>query len=210
MYILLTLLHVFANLRCLRLVAFDYLNTHRMDLIVNDFLSAAERLGDDVNDEKSTKEINVMKPMSISKRESLIFGEALVRRTRYRELPIRMGSSFDKVEGANEAPLVSFCLDQLSREHYFVLYGSKEIVVGLSPEATNEMKAKAYFHACMVRKAVKRGEVSAGVSLQTHSDVSLQVEEVWPVFIVNAARAGWDLRKTELSTDGFCVMVQHK
>jgi len=120
-----------------------------------------------------------------------------------------MGSSFEKVESVDEAPLVSYCLDQLSTENYFVLSGSKEITVGLSPEANPEIKAKAYFHACMMRKALRNVDLSTDVSLRIHSAVSFEVQDLWPLFTHSASSAGWDLTKTELSTNGFCVTVQH-
>jgi hypothetical protein len=220
LYTLLTFLHIFANLRCVRLIAFDYLNTNRMNLIVNDFLSKVGDLEIDLKNEKNTDgaSISLDGPMLISRREPLLFGD-FTSPSMLRLIPIRMGSSFERIQQAmrvqkDYASLINVCISQMSQDNYFVVCGMKEIFVALCSNPDPKVKAKAYFNACIMRKILiqsdilRSGSKSTSVSLlQVHNDTSHEVERLWPLFVENVSQAGWDLTKTELSTDGYCVSI---
>jgi Vitamin B6 photo-protection and homoeostasis len=80
LYVTLTVLHIFANLRCMKLISFDYVNTIRMDMIIKEFfaISASTRLEDCTSTSSSLTRLRT--PQEIAKREPLFFGMSAIKR----------------------------------------------------------------------------------------------------------------------------------
>ena len=212
LYSTLTLLHVLANVKCLRLIALDYLNTERMDLIVHEFLN---RVNDhDIQNENS---IILHSPTIISKKESLFFNPF---KRFFLKTSIRVGVSFEEIVRAiiddqtDQAPkLVEVLIYQLTNKHYIVMKdGTKPIIyVAFSPNANPTDKAKAYFSACLLRqqKITSRGNNDDDkISTNIKENVDDECNHLWTLFESNAKKVGWDLNKTELSSEGYCIDVQ--
>lgn len=218
LYASLTLLHIFANVRCLRLIAFDYLNTERMDLIVRDFLTKISNSYHDVKVSTSANQlIQVDDPILVSKLESLFFKPFTL--SRWKSIPIKMGSSFDDIVQIlaftedNEATIRMF-LDQMEREKYFVVAGKKEIIVVINHNANADpiVKAKAYFSACLIRQKLlgSKSFSKEKVSLKLYEENTFEVNKLWPIFVNNLTRVGWDLNKTALSMKGFSITIENE
>ena len=82
LYTALTLLHLFANTRCMRLLAFDSLNTVRMNLILREFFDHRERkLESDaattITNQSTDNSYSLSTPSVIAMREPLLFGMPL-------------------------------------------------------------------------------------------------------------------------------------
>jgi hypothetical protein len=216
LYASLTLLHIFANVRCVRLIAFDYLNTERMDLIVNDFLTKISHSHDNmVAKNLANQSIAVDDPTSLSQRESLFFKPFTL--STWKSIPIKMGLSFDDIAQIlaltedNEA-IIRMFIEQIEREKYFVAAGKKGIIVVINQNANADpiVKAKAYFNACLMRQKLLGSKLCSeeNVSIKVYEENTFQVNKLWPIFVHNLTRIGWDLNKTALSMKGFCITIE--
>ena len=222
LYASLTFLHIFANMRCVRLIAFDYLNTERMNILVNDFLTNMNDFDHerkkDVMDETI---ISIDTPVSISKRESLFFIPSLL--SKWRKIPIRIGLSFDEVmrileRQKDSKSMLNTFVTQLSSEKFVIICDNKEIIVVFSHNVDPIIKAKAYFSACLIRNSLympnglKQKQKSSSVEItplvQVNEELYLEAERLWSIFTQNLSRVGWDLTKTDLYTEGFCIAIE--
>jgi hypothetical protein len=198
LYSLLTALHVFANMMCLRLVAFNYFNSERMTMVVENFLDRIKH-GEDSN------KIFVEEPVLVSSKEGLFFGLS-------RRIPIRMGISFNYFiksshmdgEGLNEA------IEEVSNQNYSVALGTdRSILVAVNENADNTDKTKAFFHALILRKLVESDKsICNGRALK--NAVQEIMNNSWPQFRASAVNAHWDLSKTELGTKGWGVLPMNR
>lgn len=212
LYASLTFLHVFANLRCVRLIAFNYMNTERMELIVKEFLTKIDDIDQNKLDNNQT--VAMDDPSSISKRESLFFKPYIP--SKWRSMSIRMGSSFDSVRSSlavqsNSTLSTTMFVEQMILENYAIVCGSKEILVVISPDVDPMVKAKAYFNACLMRHMIVESKLNKQDFLSSKAallEICEQTGRLWPIFVRSASKVGWDLNKTELSTDGFCVAIE--
>ncbi len=218
LYASLTLLHIFANVRCLRLIAFDYLNTERLDLLVRDFLRKISHSYDDMKVSASANRlIHVDDPTLVSKLESLFFKPFTI--SRWKSIPIKMGSSFDDIVQIlaftedNEA-IIRMFLDQIEQEKYFIVAGKKEIIVVFNHNANADpiVKTKAYFSACLIRQKLlgSNSFSKEKVSLKLYEENNFEVNKLWPIFVNNLSRVGWDLNKTALNMKGFCITIENE
>lgn len=199
MYASLTLLHIVANMKCMKLVTFDYFNTDRMTKVVESFLDRVRR-GEDWHN------IGVDEPTTISSQESLFFVSTS------RRLPIRMGVSFDSLArklGLHDDAIRDAARD-ISKQKYSVALGrtGECIHVAVSSDAGPVDKAKGYFHALILRMVVDSDKtICISNSSVLRNSVQEVVDRWWPQFERSAHKAKWDLNKTELSTHGYEVTI---
>ncbi len=226
LYTLLTLMHIFGNIKCLRLIAFDYLNTIRLNMVVDGFLELEQEK--DVGKVQSLskegkKVIQFETPVQISKRESLFFQFIPLFQQKLR---IRSGSPFQRIYQSinaidydEETSLLNFYIGQLSRDNYCVVCGTShnfEINIGFAPDIDNIVKTKAYFTACIVRshliqlnKNERKSLISNTSALnQFYTDIEGRVKVLWPRFVNSVSSVGWDLNKSELDTEGYCLYLK--
>lgn len=227
LYSLLTLAHIYANMKCLRLIAFDYLNTIRMDMIVNNFLEQYEqkrissRNGAKIKNYSTKDKVPLENPTQISKRERLFFGIGLFQQ----QPKIRMGSSFQiihqSIQSYNKdepktSSLLNLYMDQLSQDNYCVVCGTNnEINIGFTLNADITIQIKAYLMACMVRNYLKGLNSKEKIQFITDSnslsqyleDAKSKLKVCWPIFVQSLAVAGWDFDKIQLDTEDYCISV---
>ena len=212
LYFVLTAIHIIANIKCMRLIAFDYFNKSRMDLVVNKFLSELEVA-------KIPDQIPVDTPQIVSKDEMLFF----FNRSSRHNVPIRMGVSFNtfaEITGNNVQQL-EIQLDKLLSNGYTISLGMYRhgqfcIVTAFGDDCKPETRAKAYFHALLLQRTMSKYGLGNKTKLRpkqkdaelfAQEDVSNRIGHTWRIFSSTTKSSGWDLSKTELQTEGFEVSV---
>ena len=212
LYCALTSIHLVANWWSLKLVALDWLNSWRMHFIVDQFLRSADGTN---TDQKSHV---LSSPIEVSRIEPLLFLPELKRK---RLCQIEIGVSFNKFARMSHHTSASLqsVLSQKQKQTYILSVGhagrkrvkhKRRILVALTSECSNTDIAKACLHACIV------GHELVSTSKEHHNDVEeieivKEVEvkaenkltQLWPLFELSASNAGWNLDRTEISTDGY-------
>ena len=207
LYTSLTFLHVFANLKCMRLIQFDYLNTMRMDLIVNDFLTKV-----------NTCDLSVIldDPSLLSNREPLLFKPFTFLNRQ--SLPIRMGVSFEEIakllplyDNNETKSFIKNMIEQMEQDRFIVLCSHNEVVIATCPCIDPIIKTKAYFSACVIRKNMIKLKSSRNLDSKDFHNIQTmrqEVDQLWLAFVQCASCAGWNLEKTELISEGFSIEIQ--
>jgi hypothetical protein len=199
LYGALTLIHIFANMRCMRLIAFDSFNTIRLRMVVRDFLSSPTNLSAD-------------SPDKIARREPLFFLPTRLSLTS--RVPIRFGVSFNEFSSATDFSEEDLQSMLEGRPFYLVGIGSvrfgqyPKVYVVLSGDASGRAQLKAYFHALLLARVLGQAGVATRM-MSTESrrlverGVQQQLNQAWGSFQIECRRAGWDLDTSELRSNGF-------
>lgn len=208
----------------MKLIAFDSFNNARMNLILDEYLIQlkevesldAPTMSDMNNDTLSSKSISLSKPEDISKVEPLFF--VPVRPPRRRKvvplLPIRFGVSLDEfsTRTSRNCSELKNLLNEASRSDKYLIAASLSqggtkpptIVVSFLSHASPEDHAKAYYHAVLLsRQLVGIDDLSDNDIINAETIVNDQVHRSWDGFTDACHTAGWDLRKTELQSQGY-------
>jgi Vitamin B6 photo-protection and homoeostasis len=196
-YIALTILHLYANMMCMRIIAFDYLNTPRMRILVHQFLEQWNN-----SDDESPL---LMDPVKLARKEPLLFG---VPYTQERSpVTILFGESFEshrqKTLEGNEIIATNHFPGSLSEslkdQKYLISSVSKgkkhRIVVSLAAQATARDKTRAYLHAMILGRTLQDSEPEVLATAL--------METAWTSFERACSRVGWDLDRTELHSMGY-------
>jgi Vitamin B6 photo-protection and homoeostasis len=201
----LTLLHIVANMKCMRLIAFQSLNSIRMNIVVQDFLiwwdqQSQEPTGNVSSTSSATPMLST--PVQVTKMEPLFFlpHRFLPRQNAIRTLavPIFFGSAFNDfcdrsrlASGAQiaeamstTAPNKNELLDMaFGNDDYLISAGvlslSKRklcVSVVFRPDASPTTEAKAHLHALLLARRLKALEKDTGVSLETADHPLLTLE----------------------------------
>jgi len=213
LYSALTVLHIVANMQCLKLIAFDHLNTSRIDAVVKAFLLAMEK-----SDKKIDEIIPLDTPMKIAKSEPLYFGA----RSGFRRLsayPIRIGVSFNTLAHLSRRDKMSLSnlSSRIKSDQYVISVGDingkkkgQAILVAFGIDANGRVKSKAYLHAMILCHILQKYDISATQfqtleekNIMAETTAAARVESLWSGFAKSAHRAGWDLEGTELRSEGY-------
>lgn len=211
-YCALTLVHLMASYRSLKLVALDWLNGWRLHLVVNEFL-------DCLNDEEgsgNTCSVVVSAPADASRKEPLLFLPEW-RAIKSSQYPIQLGVSCNKLVQCSyrRASLLRSELskrDNLRNDNYILALGDaggskQSIMVAFFSESSNAEKAKAYLHGCLVRRALCRQKDCKDDGSESTQKVeeaaARELARLWPMFERCVTDTGWILDKTECSTEGY-------
>jgi Vitamin B6 photo-protection and homoeostasis len=188
----LTMLHIVANMKCMRLIALQSLNGIRMNIIVQDFLKWWDQqsqapTGNNISSTSCATPM-LSTPSQVTKIEPLFFlpNRLLPRQNAIRKLsvPIFLGVAFNDfcdrsqlASGAQigETMLTAPCelLDTaFGTDDYLisagVLSSSKRklcVSVVFRPDASPTTEAKAYLHALLLARRLKELEKDTGVLL---------------------------------------------
>jgi hypothetical protein len=208
LYFALTALHLYANTRCMRLIAFDTFNTSRMRMILQEYWTKVEE-----SSSKSGPGVTLSDPTQIATKEPLFFfGQ------RPAGVPILFGDSFnDFSERSQKSPAVLEQLFRNCRDNYLISSGSTRrgkpcVVVTFLSDIKPSQEAKAYFHADLLSRELKSEQHDTTNTIQStlqNSEIAVNfsVDDAWNNFQASCTRSGWDINKTELRTMGYEVEV---
>ena len=178
----LTVAHIVANMRCMRLISFESLNPIRMHIVLSDFLDWWDRQGESVNSSSTTSATPVVPPPSqVSKIEPLFFLPSwlMPHQTQLPKtsVPIFFGESFNEFQqrsrtasGAEKADILLNSPEEVvdvtfNGEKYLISAGSidnskgnnrKCVDVVFRSNAAPADEAKAYLHAILLGRELKK------------------------------------------------------
>jgi hypothetical protein len=218
LYFLLTTLHIFANLRCMRLISFDYLNTNRMDMLLDQYFSS-----DGLSSTLSS-------PQDIAKKESLWFiipevRQILTRGPKSISPKLCFGVAFDELcqnsstsdkTGSDWRIKFNRASTSTVRDEYLISTGYPTsnnavpcISVSLLSDATPLQQTKAYFHSKLL--SMRLQEQMQSDSRKSLTDIEVEIEKsldaTWQDFVQKSTEVGWDLNRSELQTRGYEISV---
>ena len=214
LYALLTAFHIYANARCMRLVAFDSLNTPRIDLLISQFLEQR----DETMNEKSQ---SLMEPATMSRIEPLFF--VWKRPRNLSKFPILSGISFNEFAclSGESCSVLKDAVQKAQKDQYLVASGKRRrgrgglsILLVFFSSASAEQRAKGYFHALCLCQALEREGFHPKGRRRQHfrsyknihqaeESARQECEKSWVLFRERAVKAGWDLSQTVLATEGY-------
>jgi hypothetical protein len=216
LYVGLTIVHIYANLRCMRLISFDYMNTIRMNLVLDNFFDG-------------NSSGVVASPHHIALQEPLWFIlpslQRLTRNIRNQSLSsptIHLGVSFndycqffsnDDMETWKESLTAArtakdgYLLSAVSTGDRFY---TPRIVVCFLSNVTPLQESKAYFHAkllCRMLSEHDRVVVDSHYLQELEAKTESLLETSWNDFVSFCTDAGWDLSRSELETRGYEIQI---
>ena len=211
LYSVLTAIHIGANRECMRLIAFDNMNTLRLDMLLEEFWEQ-QQWKDDTN---STEVVQLSSPDQVARTEPLLF--LPWRRHQPSPFPIRFGVSFNELiqKAGKDGHQVRVMLSTLEKSPYWVSaakLGRRRPVVmvalqrGISPYD----QTKAYFHAVLLSRylARQKKETLKFDIVTAEEEAAQDVDEAWGKFAARCMIAGWDLSATEIQTRGFEIQIK--
>lgn len=202
----LTVAHIVANMRCMRLISFESLNPIRMNIVLSDFLEWWDRQGQSVNSSSTTSATpSVPPPSQVSKSEPLFFlptwlmpHQTKVWKT---SVPIFFGESFNdfqhrtmRTSGAEKADILLSSPEEVidvtfNGERYLISAGMLDpsksatklcVDVVFRSSATPADEAKAYLHAILLGRKLKTlriGDDSEQLDNVEVTDAEAKVDE---------------------------------
>jgi hypothetical protein len=200
LYGTLTVLHIVANRRCMRLITFDSFSTLRMDIVVSEFLSQ-------YNDASTNDMPRMLTPLDVSSREPLLFTTPQPWKPLHR---IEMGVSFnDFVDQTTKTEIdMEGLLTEGPKEYWIGITSpskSPQIVLALSENITKQYTAKAYFHARLLDRCLSSHTDMDPMEANTLA--ANQLEQAWEAFRQQSQESGWDFVEAELKTKGYEVAM---
>ncbi|GKY98733.1 hypothetical protein MPSEU_000829600 [Mayamaea pseudoterrestris] len=215
----LTALHIFANIKCMRLLALDTFNTLRLKLVVADFLTKAS--SPDVYSEQA------LTPAQVTKKEPLCF-VGMHQRVSSNHLlpaniPVMFGVSFSEYSRRSGLTPEELRLQLAGQPAYYIAIGGHKrrdkkpcILVALSARASENDQIKAYVHALLLTEAVASKMRQDGATATSDCNVRRRMEmetvtrlngHLWNDFTRQCSKAGWDLSSNQLASHGFEVVA---
>lgn len=188
LYIGLTIIHILANVRCMRLIAFNNLNQVRMNIVLAEFLQWWDQQTD-LSALSATTCVSpaVSSPSNVTNTEPLFFLPAFltskVHALQRSSVPLYFGCSFncfsemsqftsgsEITESLVHAPGESSLIDSvLGKERYLISAGIRDahrlksgkefsVCVVFRSSATPEDEAKAYLHSLLLGRRLKASD----------------------------------------------------
>jgi Vitamin B6 photo-protection and homoeostasis len=226
LYAGLTVFHIYANIQCMKTVAFQYFNRERLEKVATAYLDAwsqGQRGGP------------LPTPRQIGQTESLLF-RPNQRPSRQRK--IRFGVAFndlvakqqqDQQQQSHVDPLL--CRDLLRANGYCCVVAAVDtsslsqppsrVLVALTGDATPYVKTKAYFHALLLQRVLEKipttttTTTASGQQEQPQQQsgwiaetiAAQEIEPAWDRFVQDASIMGWDVNQSNLPTVGYEVWL---
>ena len=220
LYGILTAFHIFANVRCMRLVSFNDFNTVRIDMVLQHYLqSRSDSMSQGGGSNPPCQKI--LSPVEVAKDEPLWFlTPKLPRSDKNKAIyrcPIHFGVSFydfycrtGKPVNELKSVFVKSVYQASEEDRYVISAGSdkKSVVVCFLKNSTPVTKTKAYFHSVLLCQEMHN--ISSNVNEDDPADIT-KIEEsarhnrdlMWSEWSDLAEDAGWDIGNSELQTKGY-------
>jgi Vitamin B6 photo-protection and homoeostasis len=237
LYIGLTIFHIYANIQCMKTVAFSYFNRERLEKVASVYLDAWSQ--GKVSSGLLPQLLPT--PRQMGQTESLLFLPTK-RRTR-RQRKIRFGVAFNDLVAKQQDqqshrvdPLS--CRDLLRANGYCCVVAAAgntssssssspppdRVLVALTGDATAYVKTKAYFHALLLQRVLEKIPTSTTTPTTTTTTSGQQqqpqgggwiaetiaaqeIEPAWDRFVQEASTRGWDVHQSNLPTVGYEVWL---
>lgn len=191
LYGALTILHIFANIKCMRLVAFDSFNTVRLDIVLKAFLDSPQNPG------------AMLSPREVSSVEPLFF---LPKRRSFVDVPIRFGVSFNEFWRCTRKSESEVQHILSSRNRYCVSPGymgrKRCVLVALKENVEGTGQIRAYVHAALLAQAIEKSSGTVGDNI-LEMEVSSKMNREWLAFESGCRDTGWCLGTHKLKTEGY-------
>jgi len=201
-YTILTIVHIFANIQCLKHIHLDYFNKDRMDIVSRHFLAICQRDDEEGRIEsrgESKFEMKMLTPKEVSKKESLFF-LSLKRGNS----PIIFGASMDDLYTATLCS-ANDIVKQL--DNRYIIKVSKAfnrrwiIIVAMDVQASEEDYLKAYFHGILLSTLLYAQKVEPSSTFDLIENKAAMIcQNLWNEYKVLAIQAGWNLQKSALAS----------
>jgi len=207
LYFILTAIHILANVECMRLIAFDTLNTSRLDLLISDWMQQ-------VSSKINGQAFHVDSPKAVSKRERLFFmPNGLFKSSP--KIPVTLGLSFnDFVKRIEMSPTkVQAIIANGQTRGYMVgvEHKRKRPTALLVSTFAGANIGKAYFEAWILSDLLCQGKHDANGQAISMDDAYAHAAEMadlmWPIFTDAAIRAGWNVKSFNLWRQGYEIEI---
>jgi hypothetical protein len=214
LYSILTLLHIYANMQCMRLISFDSLSSTRMNMILAEFIQSWVSKEEASPDASAISKLS--SPLAIAQTEPLFFGTGRLHKRPKHRVHIHFGVDYNKYWAMSKKSDEDFDENDFKRnkENYLISSGWERserdhcVVVSLFNNITPKQEAKAYFHATLLAlqlDGIGNDGASRDLRMSAEAEAKASVDRSWHVLEAECRRMGWDLGKTELRTLGYEV-----
>jgi len=223
LYSALTVTHIVANMRCMRLIALESLNHVRMNIILVEFLAWWDQQQQQSSSEENRSTTNaspsILPPAQVSKVEPLFFLPSWIlprqHKLRKSSVPIYFGESFNDfcehsklASGAETAETLLNSPEEVvdltfNGEGYLISAGSLQgkqkycVDVVFRSNAQPEDEAKAYLHAILLGRELKKA-ATGGENMdeaQIFAAAEMKVNESF--------NAAWNIFQTSCEAAGW-------
>ena len=182
-YSSLTFLHIYANVKCLRLVTFDSLSSTRMNILLAEFMnwweSKTQETSPSPPSHKQTSaptKPKLSSPEIVTRSEPLFFffGSGSGNKSPKHHVPIHFGVDYNKFCNMSNksVPNTRFAEEDFNtkknKSRYLITSGLEKhkrrrksepcVLVSLFPDTTPQDEAKAYFHATMLARQLEKNK----------------------------------------------------
>ena len=208
-YSLLTMIHIYANMKCLKNIHFNTFNRERLLITAGQFFTNKCSYKRD----KTGNDCLFLKPADVAQMESILpFGDrpwSLSRKCKIHfgyplhALLMKTGLTPDEVERQLGQSYVIKCQKTTS------IY--PEILISLSSGINNANKTKAFFHGVLLQYFIQqiseeqRRDPSLLHTLET--EASKVVDNYWDDFMATAESTGWDVKNSSIKSLGHIFVV---
>ena len=219
LYSFLTILHIFANIRCMRLIAFDSFNNARMHLVLVEFFKWWDQShGIKLEEPEQLGAPPILStPAEIAKKEPLFFLPTRKVGRAYRSvIPIYFGDSFNNFSKFSQKSRVELKELMQTAEGYIISSGWTLdgrvpcVVITLMSNASPLKEAKGYFHAQLLAREIEKHFdrndteiLTINARAEVEKKAQKEVDAAWEAFQRSCRSSGWNLAKTELRTLGY-------
>ena len=218
LYTVLTVLHLYANTECMKLIVMNTINTCRLDILIQQFLKQQQQQqiitkeeNNDNNNTTGTTTISLLDPVQMARKEPLFF----IRRSKISSsCRILFGAAFDQhstKSGLSSKELKdTLLLSQQQEQPYIITSNRKKkklIVVSLAKTATSTDTMKAYLHATILCDCINNNNQSTTTSSIIEGLALRRTQTYWPIFQQCLQNEGWDLNQIELQSLGYIYSV---
>ena len=208
LYTGLTMLHIYANIRCMRIIAFDSFNAGRLRIIFHQFWKQYKE-----RDSHSPADDGILlsTPRETASREPLFFLPQWMYGLGHAP-PIVFGVPFNDVAVQNNSGTGIWAqetdmLTILKRPYWLAVsdtkcgfWGKKRMIkVALNADATPRQRIEAYFAALVVSEKLKTQAVTG--------EIDDDQQPQWAAFCQTCEGAGWELDHNNIASQGYEVTI---
>ncbi|KAL7560004.1 hypothetical protein ACA910_013498 [Epithemia clementina (nom. ined.)] len=213
LYSALTILHILANIRCMRIIAFQVMNAARVRMIFHEFWQQYKE--NVAQTQSANRAIHLSSPDEIASREPLFFlprsfvpsgkGPKILFGVPFNDV-VDLNQTSSMLQDANDT------LSWLQRPYWLCLSSDRKdwghfqsINVALNADATPRQRIQAYFAALVFSEKLK--DEKSSVVDKSSELVHNEQNEPWNAFCRACENAGWDMDSSNIASRGYEVTI---